>query len=281
MKRIAKTRLSFYIFALSTISFGLFAQSGSPVSAISEARFEALQKASAEGSVTAMVELAGIYLTGARGKPEPRLAVELYRRATTLGDADATFHLGNMYLMGDGVRRDENQAFQLFKQAAEQGHPLAIKNYESLRRLQAGETAASPLPQSTTSISSPSATLDEITAIQLARRQGVEIDFSGTRDPTTKRRWIPHDSPAGVQSENREPSAAQKSEAPENIFRQAEQLYFGEGVSKDEAVAITLYRRAARAGHAQAKSRLLTIYTAAGIDPPRCRTPESADEICF
>ena len=227
-----------------------------------------------------MVELAGIYLAGASGERAPELAAELYRRAASLGDADATFHLGNMYLLGDGVVADEDEAYRLFKQAAGQGHPLAIQNYESLQRSRAADTMPAEALPSSKQQAAP-ATLDEITAVQLARRHNIRIDFSGTRDPTSMHQQVIPQSQQEARRESDKPLKEVQPEEMELTFRQAEKLYFGDGIAKDEAKAITLYRRAARAGHSQAITRLLAIYAGAGIEAPRCGDAGVADEICF
>ena len=278
-RRARKLRI-YSLAALILLILEAFAEPNKPVSAIGAKRLEALQNASTEGSVTAMVELAGIYLAGASGERKPDLAAELYRRAASLGDADATFHLGNMYLIGDGVEADEDEAYRLFEQAAGQGHPLALQNYESLERLRAAETVSVETPQSGKEQAAP-ATLDEVAAVQLARRHNVRIDFNGTRDPTSMNQRVMRESRQESRMEPNKPLKVTEPKDVEASFREAEKLYLGDGIAKDEAKAITLYRAAARAGHRPSITRLLAIYAAAGIEPPRCGDSGVADEICF
>ena len=261
---------------LSVGQLDLVSAAENPPDEISNSRFEALSKASAEGSVTAMVKLAGVYLSGAAGTRDPARAADLYRRAAALGDADAIFHLGNMYLLGDGVEQDEEQAFRLFEKAAGQGHPLAIQNYESLKRVVAPAEVAD-VPGNELSASS----LDEMQAIRIARRHGMRIDFAGTEDPTASDQSLAEPGEPIVEDPQAKPLIESNPVIAEEDFFIAEQLYYGDGVPKDEGKAISLYRRAARAGHEQAKTRLLAIYAAAGIDPPRCENNEANDEICF
>ena len=272
-----------YLWFLTSIGFCAEIHAETPTPDVTDAaRLESLQKASAEGSVSAMVELAKIHLTGADELRDPQMAVALYQRAASLGDADANFNLGNMYLMGDGVPRDDDKAYEYFSQAAGQGHPLAIQNLESLRRLtNDGDANDPPLQAEPEPLERVPATLDEISAIQLARRHGIEIDFSGTHDPTSSKQGISVHSNELPREDDRKPLKESAPVDAQRLFQQAEQLYFGDGTAKDEAKAITLYRSAARAGHVQATSRLLAIYAAAGIEPPRCGSLNVADEICF
>ena len=176
------------------------------------------------------------------------------------------------------AQRDEDEAYRLFKEAAGQGHPLAIQNYESLQRLNPDEKS---VPAEESGISDTPPSLDEVQAVQLARRHGLRIDFSGTVDPTAVNHWITPKTYQQRQIDSLDELHADGAPNTEEQFREAERLYFGDGVAVDEAQAITLYRRAARAGHQQATTRLLAIYAAAGIDPPRCTMPNADDEICF
>lgn len=247
-------------------------------STVSDAQLQALQTAAETGSVTAMVKLAGIYLNGATGARAPEKAEILYRKAAALGDADAIFHLGNMYLLGDGIPIDEQQALKLFEKAAAQGHPLALKNFESLRQLLAPQPNTSPIIDSDDQV-----TADERRAIEIARRYGINVDlrnvagFENGFDDNVETA-IPD--PQGTRKLDA-PMAQVAADAGNRDFEMAERYFFGNGVKQDEATAITYYRRAARASHPTAIERLLEIYRAAGITAPRCRLPGTDDEICF
>ena len=211
-QRARKLR-TYILVVLIPLAGNALADPHKPISAIGAKRLEALQKASTEGSVTAMVQLAGIYLAGASGERKPELAAELYRRAAALGDADATFHLGNMYLIGDGIGADEDEAYRLFEQAAGQGHPLALQNYESLQRSRAAESPPQETPSSSQELAAP-VTLDEIAAVQLARRHNVRIDFNGTRDPTSTNQRV---MPESRQASRMEPNKPLKITEPKDV----------------------------------------------------------------
>ncbi|MEM7466623.1 MAG: tetratricopeptide repeat protein [Pseudomonadota bacterium] len=259
-----------------SIANGAIAAQSKANDKLSPARLESLREASAKGSVTAMVKLAGIYLSGQSVPRDPERALDLYRRAAALGDADAIFHLGNMYLLGEGIPRDDAQAFRLFEKAAGQGHPLAIQNYESLKQLVKPEEGV------TNPKADKQSELDQQRAINIARRHGIRIDFSGTIDPTANTEAIEPDlTPLDTDEPLEMLEQSENEQAANEDYKLAETLYFGDASKRDEAQAIGLYRRAARAGHTQALTRLLSIYGAAGIEPPRCENPGVNPEICF
>ena len=267
----------------------LAAPQATVIPAIGDARLASLHKATENGNITAMVQLAGHYLSGSAGSREPALAERLYRRAAALGDADAIFHLGNMYLLGDGVPKDERQALRLFDKAAKQGHPLALKNYESLRKIIEPESSTI-----TEEASTGTSNVDERRAIQIARRHGIRIDFNGTVVPSNAT-WDDEAIVAEEPGTNAEfaddVEYIEQSVAVtpikidpvalERDFQQGEKYYTGNGFKQDEAKAITLFRRAARGGHPQAIKRLLAIYRSAGIPAPRCGDLNVDNEICF
>ena len=223
-----------------------------------------------------MVELAGYYLSGSAGRRDPALAELLYRRAAALGDADAIFHLGNMYLLGDGVPKDELQALRLFEKAANQGHPLASQNFDSLKTILEPESVTQePF------VSEQERTADESRAIQLARSHGIRVIFNGAPDPTTDTAGLEQPATPLPQAEQSIPLSEVPPSSLEDDFIAAEKYYTGEAGKKDDAKAITLYRRAARGGHPQAIERLLEIYETAGLTAPRCGNIGVDDEICF
>lgn len=267
--------------SVMVLAFSALSYAESNTSPISEERLRALGIATEAGSVSAMVELAGYHLSGSTGRRDPALAELLYRRAAALGDPDAIFHLGNMYLLGDGVPKDEEQALRLFEKAANQGHPLATQNFDSLRAiLEPDSVVEEP------SISEQVHTDDEARAIQLARNHGIKLVFNGTTDPTRDDKLEEQAEAPSPQTEqsiplNQEGTGTLEEGSSESDFISAEKFYTGEAGTKDDAKAITLYRRAARNGHPGAIERLLEIYETAGLPPPRCGNVGVDDEICF
>lgn len=261
---------------LTSVIFCASVCAQSTSSPVSAERLKALSIATEAGSVSAMVELAGYYLSGSAGRRDPAFAELLYRRAAALGDADAIFHLGNMYLLGDGVPIDEAQALRLFEKAANQGHPLATQNFDSLRAmLEPDESVEAP------AVTEHNTTADETRAIELARNHGIKVIFNGAPDPTATTALEEQAVEPLPQPEQSFPLIEGDPSELEEDFLSAEKYYTGEAGKKDDAKAITLYRRAARGGHLGAIERLLEIYNTAGIAAPRCGNVGVDDEICF
>ncbi|MBM3562697.1 MAG: sel1 repeat family protein [Alphaproteobacteria bacterium] len=72
----------------------------------------------------------GVYLrdgvSGARIKPDPDRAFDLFRYAATyFGNADAQYNLARMYLEGVGVKKNLRQGVNWLELAARKGHPQA------------------------------------------------------------------------------------------------------------------------------------------------------------
>jgi TPR repeat protein len=62
---------------------------------------------------------------------EDRIA-QLQREAQE-GDSDAQYNLAYLYENGLGVPKDESKALELYEQAADQGHPSAKNNIDTLK----------------------------------------------------------------------------------------------------------------------------------------------------
>ncbi|RIZ66570.1 MAG: sel1 repeat family protein [Methylococcales bacterium] len=60
-------------------------------------------------------------------------AIEKLQRAAQAGDSDAQYHLAYLYENGLGVTKDEAKALELYQQAADQGHPTAQNNLDTLK----------------------------------------------------------------------------------------------------------------------------------------------------
>jgi len=55
------------------------------------------------------------------------------QRAAHAGDSDAQYHLAYLYENGLGVTKDEAKALELYQEAADQGHPTAQNNLDTLK----------------------------------------------------------------------------------------------------------------------------------------------------
>ncbi|MBV9658736.1 MAG: SEL1-like repeat protein [Verrucomicrobia bacterium] len=73
--------------------------------------------------------LAGCYDKGQGTPPDPRRAVELYKKAADLGNLDALANLGVCYINGTGgLRADPRRAAELFREGAEKDNMLCMFN---------------------------------------------------------------------------------------------------------------------------------------------------------
>jgi hypothetical protein len=95
-------------------------------SAVQAARW--YQKASRQGNVRAMGNLAWDYEHGQGVPRNISRAVFLYRRAANLGDPRAQNNMGVLYLKGRGVPHDEEKARQWFLKAASNRYAIAQTN---------------------------------------------------------------------------------------------------------------------------------------------------------
>ena len=85
---------------------------------------ERLERASAEGSLTAKFHLARMLVAGWGGDPDAARGVALYTTAAAQGHADATFNLASCLDAGWGCQPDRLAAKALFLRARALGSPL-------------------------------------------------------------------------------------------------------------------------------------------------------------
>lgn len=85
---------------------------------------ERLERASAEGSLTAKFHLGRMLVAGWGGAPDAARGVALYTAAAALGHADATFNLASCLEAGWGCQPDRLAAKALFLRARALGSPL-------------------------------------------------------------------------------------------------------------------------------------------------------------
>ena len=73
------------------------------------------------GSVEAMEQAAGAFLTGQGAPRDLRAAASWYLRAAERGSRDAQAAIATLYYRGIGVKRDDSAAFHWYEEAAKQG----------------------------------------------------------------------------------------------------------------------------------------------------------------
>lgn len=109
-------------------------------------------EAAEDGNITAMTELAMLYLNGDEDEdiePDPEIAIYWFRKAAEAGDANAMFNMGLHCAKGHGVERDFGQAVEWMKKAADAGDddaPMLIEEYGKLadayEKAEAGDARA-------------------------------------------------------------------------------------------------------------------------------------------
>ena len=83
------------------------------------------EKASANGNIAAINNLANLYFNGQGTKKDLKKAYELYKKGTELKDGVSTYNLSMMYFQGDYVKQNDDKALQYLIQSAMLGTPLA------------------------------------------------------------------------------------------------------------------------------------------------------------
>jgi uncharacterized protein len=86
-------------------------------------------KAAAAGNADASYNLAGLYLSGALGKPNFKKAIDLLKQSSEAGNSMATVGLGHLYLNGIGVTADAARASNYFQAAAAAGNTEGKYHY--------------------------------------------------------------------------------------------------------------------------------------------------------
>lgn len=87
-----------------------------------------LERASAEGRLSATTLLGWMHAEGIGGKPDPARAARYYREAADQGELSARNNLGELYETGRGVAKDPAKAFDYYLSAAVTGFPPAQFN---------------------------------------------------------------------------------------------------------------------------------------------------------
>lgn len=107
-------------------------------SALDDLNIEEEIEAAENGNITAMEELANLYLNGDEEQdiePDPEKAVYWFKKAAEAGDAMAMFNLGLHYAKGHGVQRDFGQAAEWMRKAADAGDDDAPKLVDEFQKL--------------------------------------------------------------------------------------------------------------------------------------------------
>lgn len=82
-------------------------------------------RASDNGNVAAMNNLANLYFNGQGTKKDLKKAYELYKKAAALNDGVAKYNLAMMYFQGDYVKQNDKKALRYLQEAAFAGTSFA------------------------------------------------------------------------------------------------------------------------------------------------------------
>lgn len=106
----------------SQYNLGRFYELGEGIKQDYEQAFNWLNKASEQGCLEAMNDLAAFYANGIYVKQNPRKAFELYKCAAIYEDIpEAVYNLGECYKVGFGTRKNLNEAKRLLSIAEKLG----------------------------------------------------------------------------------------------------------------------------------------------------------------
>lgn len=87
-----------------------------------------LERRAYDGIAEAQHDLAALYASGGRVRPDYPRAAYWFRRAADAGIANAYYNLGVMAQQGLGMAKDAQQSFAFYGRAARLGHPEAMYN---------------------------------------------------------------------------------------------------------------------------------------------------------
>ena len=180
-------------------------------------------------------------------------------------NAENIYQQANRYWNGTGVEKNEVEAVRLYRQAADQGHAASQSMVGFAYDLGRGGIAkndAEALRWYRLSANQGYAHGQYLLGTMYQNGQAV------TKDLAEARRWFQLSANQGNDNGKKAlerletASAAPAPEAPsvESLFKQANDLWNGTGVPKNEAEAVRLYRQAADQGHAPSQASLGLAY---------------------
>ena len=243
-----------------------------------DAKVAAPQPQSVQEQARALVIRGDAYAAGVDGPPDPKLAVEYYRKAAALDDPKGQMRLGEAMVLGRGVSPDIEAGLMLISQAAEAGDTNAL--------IMLGDFHARGIPGLS---SRPLA----IPAYEQAAELGRALAFVKLGDIYRDGRFVPKD-PAKAVEYYRKAIAAGRSAAlvplgrgfaerkfgrlgsrtegiamlkeadglgvPDAIVALSDCYLNGFGVPQDPQAAIDLLKAALEKGNAKAGQKLVSIY---------------------
>ncbi len=242
--------------------------------------FEWFKKAAEQGSATAQCNLAICYDNGEGIGRDYKEAFKWFSKAAEQNNDAAQYMLGMCYDFGNGVAEDKKQAFKWYQRAADQGNVLA--QFELATCFESGSgTKVNPL-QAFQWYKKAAEHGNDKAQYRLGYCYeigwGTELDTDKAIYWYTKAAEQGHDNAKTriVKLKNKNQSAVVRVQSVESYFekckREAEQgdveaqyelgvcYYFGDGVAKNDYLAMKSYEKAAKRGNAKAQYALASFY---------------------
>jgi TPR repeat protein len=215
------------------------------------------------GHADAAYSLAALYALGRGVEKDYGLAMSWYQRAADLGDADALAKIGLMHANAEGVPMDLDQARQWWQRAADRGQAEAMRCLGMLAADGKAGLARDPGAAADWLLKAHNA--GDPIAFRLLARLRPELEAAGEAGSASAQNALGVLLLVGAKRPSEalpwfERAAAQ--EHPESLRLLGYLFAAGDGVEKDEARAVELYRRGAEKGDRFAQQNLAASYDA-------------------
>lgn len=207
-----------------------------------EGGFALFKKAADAGSVDGMTALGGCLIKGIGVKADPKAGFEWYLRAAGKGDMDAMEIVGTLYREGIGTAKNDKSALVWLTKAADKGSEAGAGLAGAM--ILRGEGGPKNLAKAEELLLKASKAKDEEVAI------GASIALAGAYLEAKR----------DVKKAVELLTFAHEHQSPLAAYLLGMCSVRGEGVEKDEAKGVALYREAAEAGLAPAMTALGGAY---------------------
>ena len=230
------------------------------------------EKAAAQGSTHAMVNLGSLYIEGIGVEPSPERGAELFLQAAEAGSHREQSNIAKLYMTGQGIQRNVEEGIRYMKLAAIGGEVAAQTTLGKIYG-----TEGTPIYDMEASIKWLNTAADRGDARAIEALVGIEdrlVEFGLLMHQAGD-----YDKALRILTPIAEVGQTQALLAMGTMY------YYGQGVAADEAMAIDWLSIAAEQGSQEAQYRLGRVYqnshTAAGISSQAQRYFQlAADQGC-
>jgi uncharacterized protein len=228
------------------------------------AAVELYRLAAEAGHVDAQHSLAALYAQGRGVNQDFGEALRWYRAAADKGDSDALFKVGIMYAHGEGVAVDLTESRRWWNRAAGAGHAGAMRCLGEMYATGGGGLAKDAVTAADWFLRGNRAGDERAFGLLLHLMPDLEVAADAGSAVAQNALGIAlmfgRKNPEAASSRF-EKAAAQ--DHPESLRLLGVMCVTGNGVAKDEARGVALYRRAAELGDAYGQQNLGAAYDAA------------------